>query len=60
MNGSVYRRDGKRAYQIEAGVHPSKSGFTTKSAATQAMREAIRALELGVSAGGDAESRGVR
>jgi Arm DNA-binding domain len=60
MNGSVYRRDGKRAYQIEAGVHPatgkrgrpSKSGFTTKSAATQAMREAIRALELGVTTPG--------
>ena len=50
---AVYRRDGGRAYQIEAGVHqatgkcrrPSKSVFKTKRAATQAMREAMRALE---------------
>jgi integrase len=64
MNGSVYRRDGKWAYQIEAGVHPatgkrrrpSKSGFPTKRAATQAMREAIRALELGVTAPGETPS----
>jgi integrase len=61
MNGSVYRRDGKWAYQIEAGVHPatgkrrrpSKSGFLTKRAATQAMRGAMRALELGVTAPGE-------
>jgi integrase len=61
MNGSVYRRDGKWAYQIEAGVHPatgkrrrpSKSGFPTKRAATQAMRDAMRALELGITAPGE-------
>jgi integrase len=64
VTGSVYRRDGKWAYQIEAGVHPatgkrrrpSKSGFKTKRAATQAMREAMRALELGVTRPGETPS----
>jgi integrase len=61
MNGSVRRRDDGWEYMFDAGLDPatgkrrrrSKSGFKTQRAATQAMRDAMRATELGVTAPGE-------
>lgn len=61
MNGSVRRRGDSWYFMFDAGEDPatgkrrrrSKSGFETRRAATEAMREAMRAAELGVTAPGD-------
>ncbi len=56
MQGRVYRRNGKRwAYTVDVGVDPAngrrrqqtKSGFETRKAAEQALREALIAVERG-------------
>lgn len=61
MNGSVTRRGDGWAYMFDIGPDPatgkrrrrSRSGFKTQRAATQAMREAMRAVEFGVTAPGE-------
>lgn len=64
MNGSVTRRGDGWAYMFDVGPDPatgkrrrrSRSGFKTQREATRAMREAMRAVELGVTAPGETPS----